>query len=132
MIPLLHSHSGLRYLVLLAGLVAVAYYLFGLATKKQAGKPARILGSVFVGLLDLQIVLGLVMVFMGRWYPAMMGHLICMLLAAVLAHAMMVVNRRRAQPNFVLPLIGVAGALVLIVLGILAIGRGVFAMTVAG
>ena len=32
MIPVLHAHSGLRYLVLLAGVVAVLYCVFGLVT----------------------------------------------------------------------------------------------------
>lgn len=130
MTPLLHSHSGLRYLVLLAGILALAYFAYGLATKRPFDKTGRILGSVFVGLLDLQILLGLAMVFMGLYYPQLMGHLAMMLLAAVVAHVLLVINRKRPTPNWVLPLAGVALALLLIVGGIMAIGRGVFEMRV--
>ncbi|MBX5484246.1 MAG: hypothetical protein IRZ16_20670 [Myxococcaceae bacterium] len=123
------SHSGLRYLVLLAGVIALVYFAIGLAMKKTAGKPVRVLGSAFVGLLDLQILLGLGLVAMGRWYPAVAGHLVMMLLAAVETHVLLVVNRKRPQPGFLLPFLAVLIALVLIVGGIHAIGRGPFTMT---
>lgn len=126
---LFEAHSGLRYLVLLAGAIALVYFALGLASKKPAGKPVRILGSIFVGLLDLQVLLGLAMVAMGRWYPALAGHLAMMLLAAVLTHALLVLNRKRTPPGFALPLIAVIVALVLIVGGVFAIGRGPLTMT---
>ena len=121
---LLSIHSYLRYLVLLVGVVAVAYYAFGLATKRPVDKLVRILGSSFAGLLDTQILLGIIGVAMGRYYPALIGHIVMMVLAAGLAHALLVVNRKRPNPGYVLPLIGVGGALVLVAGGIFAIGRG--------
>ncbi|WP_309891318.1 hypothetical protein [Archangium sp.] len=121
---LLSIHSYLRYLVLLVGVVAVAYYAFGLATKRPVDKLVRILGSSFAGLLDTQILLGIIGVAMGRYYPALIGHIVMMVLAAGLAHALLVVNRKRPNPGYLLPLIGVGGALVLVAGGIFAIGRG--------
>jgi hypothetical protein len=131
--PLFYAHSGLRYLVLLMGLVAIAYFAYGLATKRPVDKSVRIIGSSFVGLLDTQILLGILLLGTGwPFYPALWGHLVMMLLAAGLAHALLVVNRRRPNPNYLLPLIAVAGALVLIIGGILAIGRSLVGTTPIG
>jgi hypothetical protein len=122
---LFHAHSGLRYLVLLVGLVALAYFVMGLATKRPVDKGVRILGAAFTGLLDLQVVLGLVMVAMGRFYPQLIGHIAMMALAVAVTHALLVINRKRHNPGYLLPLIAVASALALIVGGIMAIGVGV-------
>jgi vacuolar-type H+-ATPase subunit I/STV1 len=126
---LFQAHSGLRYLVLLVGLVALAYFVSGLVTKRPVGKPVRILGSSFVGLLDLQILLGIIMVAMGRYYPRLIGHIVMMLVAATVAHVLLVVNRKRPNPGYVLPLIAVAVALALIAGGLMAIGRGLLTHT---
>jgi hypothetical protein len=130
---LFQAHSGLRYLVLLVGVVALAYFVSGLATKRPVDKGVRILGSAFTGLLDLQVLLGIVMVAMGRYYPQLIGHIVMMVLAVALTHVLMVRNRKRAQPGYLLPLIAVAVSLALIAGGIMAIGRGILTHTpVAG
>jgi hypothetical protein len=126
---LFQAHSGLRYLVLLAGFVALAYFVSGLAMKRPVDKGVRVLGSIFTGLLDLQVVLGLIMVAMGRFYPQLIGHLVMMLLAVAVTHVLLVVNRKRPSPGYVLPLVAVLVALALIAGGIMAIGRGVFSHT---
>jgi len=123
---LFQAHSGLRYLVLLAAVAAVVVLAWGLASRQPFGKPARIAVAAFTGLLDLQIVLGLLMVGMGLFYPSLMGHMTMMLLAAVAAHGLGVLARKQSDPRRAhsMALIGVALALLLIVLGIGAIGRG--------
>ncbi|HEX5750743.1 MAG TPA: hypothetical protein VFZ09_31245 [Archangium sp.] len=134
---LYYAHSGLRYLVLLMGLIAVAYFAFGLITKRPVDKSVRIIGSSFAGLLDTQILLGIILlgVLPGsgwQFYPAFWGHLVMMLAAAGLAHALLVINRKRPNPGYLLPLIGVGGALLLIIGGILSIGRSLMASTPIG
>jgi hypothetical protein len=126
---LLHAHSGLRFLVLLAGLASVVILIHGLVTKRSFGKADRIASSAFAGLLHLQVVLGITMVALGRYYPALIGHLVLMLAAATLAQTLMSLNRRKAVPTQLFPLIGVLGALGLITGGVLAIGRGLLTMT---
>lgn len=126
---LFQLHSLLRFAVLIAGAIAVGFYLVALARKQPVTKAVRIFGSVFVGLLDLQILLGIAVVIAGRWYPALIGHIVMMVLAAAVAHVLLVKNRKSASPGYRLPLIGVAVALVLIAGGIMAIGRGLFAVT---
>ncbi|MCY1080526.1 hypothetical protein [Archangium lansingense] len=128
---LFFAHSGLRYLVLLMGLVAVAYFAYGLATKRPVDKSVRILGSSFVGLLDTQILLGIGLAF--AW-PVLDGriwtHMVTMLLAAGVAHVLLVVNRRRPNPNYALPLAAVAGALILVFIGIvMVLDRSLFGTT---
>ena len=131
MVFLYQLHSGLRYLVLLGGVVALAYYAFGIATRRSPARVARAVGASFVGLLDLQILVGLALVLSGRWSPVVIGHLVMMLLAAITAHGLFVISRRSARPGFGLLLTAVAVALLLIVGGIFAIGRGPLQSTAA-
>jgi vacuolar-type H+-ATPase subunit I/STV1 len=126
---LYYSHSGLRYLVLLAGLGLLVYAAVGLFTRATPGRPLRIVGAVFAGLLHTQVLLGLLMVALGRYYPQLIGHIVLMLLAAVLAQVALSVNRRRPTPGWGLPLVAAAGGLGLIAAGVAAIGRGLFTTT---
>jgi hypothetical protein len=52
-----------------------------------------------------------------------------MVLATGVTHALLVINRKRPNPGYLLPLIAVLVALALIVGGIMAIGRGVLSHT---
>ena len=69
------------------------------------------------------------MVLMGRYYPALIGHMAMMVIAAVVAQVTMSLNRRRATPTLSLPLVGVIVALVCITGGVMAIGRGLLTVT---
>jgi heme A synthase len=120
-----HAHSGLRYLVLLAAVVALIVTALGTFGRKPYERPSRISMAAFTGLLDLQILLGIVMVVLGCFYPALMGHLMMMILAAAAAHGCSVYARKQADGRraHTVALVGVVLALVLIVGGISAIGR---------
>ena len=84
---LLHAHSGFRYLVLLTGVIVIAYAAYGLATKSQYGKRMRILSGIFTGVVDLTALLGLlVVIFTDNFYPQLTGHIMMMVLAVVTAH----------------------------------------------
>lgn len=131
MTALLHAHSGLRFLILLLGAANLVVLGVGLARKQPFGKLHRILGASFVGSMHLQVLLGVGLVAMGRWYPALMGHLVLMSLATVAAQVAMAVNRKRPVPGLQLPLLGVVGALLLIFGGVMSIGRGLFTMAVS-
>ena len=124
---LYHAHSGLRYLVLLVGLVAALVFAYGVVARRPVGA-ARALTAAFTGLLDLQILLGVGLVIGGVFYGALIGHLVTMLLAAVAAHVSSVMARRATDERraLVIRLLGVVATLLLIAVGITAIGRGVF------
>ena len=56
---LLNAHSGLRYLILLGGVLTVLYASYGVVSGRTYDKTIRILASSFVGTMHLQILLGL-------------------------------------------------------------------------
>lgn len=131
---LLHAHSGLRYLILLAGFAALIYAVVGLVTGAPYRKPMRTLATIFAGSLHLQVLLGLALLFSDRFYPALIGHIFLMILAAVVAQVVPSIMRRRAddQRTYLPHVISVAVALGLIWTGIASIGRGLFTMSGAG
>lgn len=129
MTALFHAHSGLRFLILLVGALNVLVLGAAQLQKRPYAKVHRVLGASFAGLLHVQVVLGIAMVAMGRYYPALIGHIVLMILAAVAAQVSMSVNRRRPEPTVRLQLIGVVIALVCIVGGVMSIGRGLFTVT---
>ena len=124
---LFQANSGLRFLVLLVGAVALLVLLSALGTGRAA-RATRGLTAAFVGLLDLQVLLGLALVLAGIWYGALMGHLVLMVVALVVAHVASIRARRStdARRAIVMRLVAVAVPLALIVGGIMAIGRSVF------
>ena len=122
---LFHAHSGLRYLVLLAAVVALVVQALGVFGRRPYERPSRISMAAFTGLLDLQVVLGIALVALGCFYGALMGHLMMMVLAAAAAHGCSVFARKQADGRraHTVALVGVVLALLLIVGGISAIGR---------
>lgn len=123
---LYHAHSGLRYLVLLAALAALVALAYGISTGR-AVRAASVLAATFAGLLDLQILLGVGLVIGGIFPDAVVGHLVMMVLAAVVTHASSIVGQRSSSERRELGirLAGIVVALALIVGGIMAIGRSV-------
>lgn len=122
---LLSAHSGFRYLVLLAGLVVVVYAAYGMATGRGYDKRMRVLSAAFTGLVDLTLLLGLANLFTGRFYPQLTGHIAMMVSAAVVAHVVHAVMKRRpAEKQTYAPhLVGTLVVLGLIAAGIMATGR---------
>lgn len=125
MTMIFYLHSGTRYLVLLAAVAALAYLLFGLATRRDFDKLAGALTGAYVGLLDLQVLVGVVLYLLVPSRPALMGHAIMMLAAVTVGHVTNIINKRREQKSYGVALGGVAVSLLLIVGGITAIGRSI-------
>ena len=124
---LFYAHSGLRYLILLIGVAALINSALALRSERPSNSSDRVLMAAFSGLLDLQLLLGVGLVVSGLLYPALIGHIVMMVLAAVVAHGCAVLARKNTDPRrgHAMRLAGVLGALVLIVGGIMAIGRSV-------
>ncbi len=127
MIAFFYAHSGLRYLVLLMGLVVMLHAAFRLARGRGYNTAARRLAVVFSGIVDVQVLLGIVLVITRPFYPALIGHIVLMLSAAVVAHLPVVINKRRPESERSIGLqLALTGlALLLMTAGILAIGRGI-------
>ena len=122
---LLNAHSGLRYLILLGGVLTVLYATYGVVAGRAYDKTIRILSSSFAGTLHLQILLGIALLLSGRFQPQLVGHIFMMLFAAVSAQIPVSVMRRRPEEtkSYLPHGIGALAALVIIAFGILAIGR---------
>jgi heme A synthase len=124
---LFQAHSGLRYLVLLAGVIALLWFLVGWLRRRPYEAPAPAALAAFLGLLDLQALLGVIMWIGGRRPAGSVDHLVSMVSAVVVLHLVAASQRRRPRPaGFGLPLAGVAFTLALIVLGIHLLGRPIF------
>lgn len=123
---LLYVHSGLRYLVLLAGVFALAYALLAVLGGRPYDQGIRRTAGAFAGLLHLQVLIGFIFLVSGRFYPALIGHIFMMLMAAAAAQIPLSVLRRRPpEARRPMPhLVGTAIALVLVWGGILSIQRG--------
>ena len=60
---LLHAHSGLRWLILVAVTIAVLKSLVGLFAGTEYSKFDKIVAVAFVGMMHLQLLIGLVLYF---------------------------------------------------------------------
>ena len=123
---LLHTHSGLRYLILLLGIAVVVYAIRGVATKAPYDNRMRVMGGVFALLMDLNIFIGFVALFGRSFQPYLIGHIIMMVFAAVAAHIVpSVMKRRPMEERTYLPhAVGAIVALGLVAAGILALPAG--------
>ena len=121
----MNAHSGLRYLILLAGVLTVLYATYGVVSGRAYDRTIRILSSSLAGTLHLQILLGLALLLSGRFQPALMGHIFMMLFAAAAAQIPVSVMRRRPEEtkSYLPHGIGALVALALIWGGVMAIGR---------
>lgn len=128
---LFHAHSGLRFLVLLAGGIALAMMAWGMSGRRPYAGQSRASMAVFAGALDLQVLIGVGLLFVRPFYGALTGHLIMMLAAVGVVHGLSVYARKLmdARRAHAVALAGVALALVLIVGGIMAIRPSPFHMT---
>jgi uncharacterized membrane protein len=128
---LFHAHSGLRYLVLLAGIAALLYSLISVLTRRPYDRRVRMTAAIFSGLLHLQVLIGFFLLVSGRFSPQLIGHIFMMLLAATATQIPLSVLKRRPQEKrTALPhLIGTVVALGLIWGGVLSIGRGLLQST---
>jgi hypothetical protein len=122
---LLHAHSGFRYLVLLFGLAVVAYAAYGMVARRPYDTRMRVLSAMFVGAIDLTVLLGFANVFTGMFYPQLGGHIVMMVLAAAVAHLVHGVMKRRKddERTWTPHLVGALVTLGLIWTGVMAIGR---------
>jgi len=122
---LFFAHSGLRYLVLVAGVLVLGYAAYGQATKREYDKTMRILAAVFTGAIDLTAFFGVAHLMSGVFYPQLSGHIASMVLAVVVAHVVPVVMKPRplAERTFMPHIVCTLVVLGLVATGIMAIGR---------
>lgn len=126
MSSILVMHSWMRFLILLSTLGFFGVCLQGVLSRRPADKRDRLLGGVFVGVIDLQVLLGIGLLATGHSIKGMESHVGTMVIVLVLAHVASVMNRRRTAVRNWVP-VGLVGAVfVFLVTGILLTHRGLF------
>lgn len=126
----LHAHSGVRHLALLLGALALIHAVRGVVTGRPYDQTMRRLAGFFAVTLQINILLGLTLLVVGRgFYPQLGIHILLMVAGAVVAQIVPSVMRRRPmeERSYMPHLVSVAVALMLVVGGILSIpGATVF------
>ena len=92
-------------------------------------KSGKVLGSAWVGMMHLQVLVGIALALSGFWQPRDIGHVVLILAGVVIAQVLMSKNRRDANPGWKKPMLAATISLVSFVLGMLAIGRMPWSMT---
>lgn len=118
-------HSGLRYLVLLAAVATMIAAALGWQRGGSGVRAERPLMTAFVGLVDAQVLAGVLLLLTWPFHGALIGHITLMVLAAAAAHAGSVIARRRSPERSASPVRVATTALVLVLIigGIMAIQR---------
>lgn len=93
----LELHSIVRFLVLLLAIVGILLALVGLAQKKTPAKMDQTAGSIFLGLYDLQMLLGILIILLGGLKDAL--HPVVMFIGLVVAHGLQRMTRRAEGTN---------------------------------
>ena len=93
----LELHSIVRFLVLLLAIVGIVLALVGLAQKKTPAKMDQTAGSIFLGLYDLQILLGILVILLGGLTNAL--HPVVMFIGLVVAHGLQRMTQRAKGTN---------------------------------
>lgn len=123
MLTLLTIHSIVRWLTVLVALGAIIKLTLGLLKKQDYDKMTGGLVSAFGGLMDTQLLLGL-MFFLwnglaGAGFPRQRWeHFAIMLVAVLVAHLPAMWKKAEPQKRLRNTLLAVAGSLVLVVLGV--------------
>ncbi len=118
---LLQIHSGVRWLVLVAGVLALLRSAWGWVGGRPFARLDQTLGSIYMGLVDLNVLLGIV-VLVNRWgnlSRAAEMHPLVMILAAIVIHAARRLGRTRDdKTRHGYQAGGVLASLILILIGI--------------
>lgn len=122
------THSIIRWGIVVVGLAAVIKSLSGWARKSEYGRVDRGLSAGFSGLMDFQVVLGLIYFIVtglgGAGFPTYrIEHTTTMLIAALVAHAPGILKKRAAN-KFAVTFWAVTGALILVVISVYRLPGG--------
>lgn len=129
---LYYAHSGTRWLVVLATVVALGFMLTSLITNRPQDKISRIVMSAFSSLVGLQWILGLFyyLVFgtavSSYTIPHQIEHATTMTLVVIAAH-MYLPFRKRAKSDrnyYIVSLVVIAVVLLLVYAGVARLPQG--------
>jgi heme A synthase len=123
MLFLLTLHSIVRWLVILVAVAAIVKLLIALFKRQDDDKMTSGLVSAFAGLMDTQLLLGLMFFIWnglaGAGFPRQRWeHLVIMLVAVLVAHLPAMWKKAEPQKRLRNTLAAVLGSLVLVIVGV--------------
>lgn len=126
---LIGLHGGIRYLVVAMTVIALVYFVLALVRRTDNARIDRIVMSIWTGLIDSQLVIGLVLIVWlgtssGTWPRYRLEHAGVMILATVAAHAAVAWRKAGAATRARNNLILIAVVLALIFVGVSVLGSG--------
>ena len=113
-------HSLVRFVILIIAVVGVVVSLASMGNRKQ-GSLDKTLASAFVGLYDLQALLGILIILVGQLTQAI--HPIVMFIGLVAAHGLQSMTRREGSNAAILRVALFVVPLLIILVGLYAIGH---------
>lgn len=119
-------HSIVRWIIVVMGLVVAAKSAYGWLAKAKFGPADRGLMSAFVGLLDLQLLLGAGLLFGFGILPYQMEHATTMLLAVAAGHFSMRWRKAPDETRFRNNFIVIIVVFILIIAGVARLPQGWF------
>lgn len=123
-------HSHFRWIALLSAALVLAKYVASFISKKEFSKLDRILGSIFVSVIDIQLILGLILLITrisaGAFSGRIAEHITTMIISVVLAHLPIKWRTSESHTRLRNTLLCYLGAIILILMGIIRM-RGALA-----
>lgn len=117
-------HSVVRWLVVLVAVVAVVRYVLVMTGRAQSSGMDRGLMSGYTGLLDLNVLLGLILIIGLGFTMQRIEHAVTNIIGVVVAHffAQRAKKIEDAKLKTRTNLLGVVGSLLIVVVGVALIG----------
>jgi len=119
---LLVTHSHLRWLILIAALVAILKFAWGWRRGGTFQRLDRILASSFSGLMDLQALLGFILLIwngvVGGFPMYRIEHTVTMIVAAVVAHLHVLWKNAEDKKRFRNSMFIVIDTLIIVYIGV--------------
>lgn len=121
------AHSGVRWLVVLASLVALIWLIYSLVTSRAYDRTTQRIMTIFSSLIGLQWLIGVVfLIVLGASttfaVPTRWEHAVIMTLVLVAAHVHMMLKRRPDRVRLIGGLVSIVVALALVYVGVARVG----------
>jgi hypothetical protein len=118
-------HSIVRWLAVLVAVIAVVRFALVMAGKAQTSGMDRGLMSGYTGMLDLNVLLGVIIIIgLGEWETVQIEHAVTNLIGVVVAHFFAQRAKKIEDPKIKARtnLLGVVISLAIIVVGVMFVG----------
>lgn len=124
-----YTHSGVRWLVVLATVIALLWMIYGVVTRRDYDKNSYRIMTTFSSLVGLQWVIGLVfMLYLATQQGAVTGfqwsHAGMMTLLLAVAHVHMMLKKRPDRVRFIGGLASIVVALIIVYFGVALLPQG--------